>query len=137
VGLRDWAPEACLAQLRFTPGAVDLQLPQLAPGEAAAAGAKTVVIGIAAVGGGLPDSWRRTILEALNSGLDVSVVSSEQMCAEAVWWRCHRSMISDALCGKGIGVLLILDSKHSVMHPMTSPARIVQGKLSYAAAERE
>jgi uncharacterized NAD-dependent epimerase/dehydratase family protein len=72
LGLRDWAPEACLAQLRFTSAAVDLQLPQMAPGEAAAAGAKTLVIGIAAVGGSLPDSWRQTILEALNSGLDVA-----------------------------------------------------------------
>jgi uncharacterized protein (DUF488 family) len=59
------------------------------------------------------------------------------MCAEAVWWRCHRAMIADALCVRGIEVVHILDSKHSVVHPMTSPARIVRGKLSYAAAERE
>jgi hypothetical protein len=31
----------------------------------------------------------------------------------------------------------ILDAKHHVMHPMTSPARIVRGELSYAAAEHE
>jgi uncharacterized protein (DUF488 family) len=59
------------------------------------------------------------------------------MCAEAVWWRCHRSMIADALCVRGVEVVHILDAKHSVVHPMTSPARIVRGKLSYAAAERE
>ena len=59
------------------------------------------------------------------------------MCAEAVWWRCHRSMISDALCVHGIEVVHILDAKHRVMHPMTSPARIVRGELSYAAAEHE
>lgn len=59
------------------------------------------------------------------------------MCAEAVWWRCHRSMIADALCVRGIEVVHILDAKHRVMHPMTSPARIVRGELSYAAAERE
>jgi uncharacterized protein (DUF488 family) len=59
------------------------------------------------------------------------------MCAEAVWWRCHRSMIADALCVRGIEVVHILDAKQSVVHPMTSPARVVRGELSYAAAERQ
>jgi len=54
------------------------------------------------------------------------------MCAEGVWWRCHRSMIADALCVRGIEVMHILDAKHSVMHPMTSPARVAAGVLSYA-----
>jgi uncharacterized protein (DUF488 family) len=57
------------------------------------------------------------------------------MCSEALWWRCHRSMIADALCVRGIKVVHILDAKHSVVHPMTSPARIVGGVLSYAARE--
>jgi uncharacterized protein (DUF488 family) len=59
------------------------------------------------------------------------------MCSEAVWWRCHRSMIADALCVRGIEVVHILDAKDSVVHPMTSPARIVGGVLSYAGVERE
>ncbi|HEX3913440.1 MAG TPA: DUF488 domain-containing protein [Steroidobacteraceae bacterium] len=58
------------------------------------------------------------------------------MCAEAVWWRCHRSMIADALCARGIEAVHILDAKHSVVHPMTAPARIVHGELTYAAAEQ-
>lgn len=53
------------------------------------------------------------------------------MCAEAVWWRCHRSMIADALCVRGINVLHIMDAKHCVDHPMTSPAHIVNGQLTY------
>ena len=57
------------------------------------------------------------------------------MCAEAVWWRCHRSMIADALCVRGIEVVHILDAKHSKLHPMTAPARIVRGELTYAAAD--
>ena len=57
------------------------------------------------------------------------------MCSEALWWRCHRSMIADALCVRGIKVVHILDAKHSVVHPMTSPARIVGGVLSYAARQ--
>jgi uncharacterized protein (DUF488 family) len=59
------------------------------------------------------------------------------MCSEAVWWRCHRSMIADALRVRGLEVVHILDAKHSVVHPMTSPARIVEGALSYAIAEHE
>ncbi len=53
------------------------------------------------------------------------------MCAEAVWWRCHRSMIADALRVRGIKVVHILDEKHATLHPMTSPARIVDGLLTY------
>jgi uncharacterized protein (DUF488 family) len=57
------------------------------------------------------------------------------MCSESVWWRCHRSMIADALRVAGMEVLHILDAKHTVVHPMTSPARIVEGALTYAAIE--
>jgi uncharacterized protein (DUF488 family) len=59
------------------------------------------------------------------------------MCAEAVWWRCHRSMIADALSVRGIEVMHILDAKHNVVHPMTSPARVVGGALTYVADLRE
>ena len=55
------------------------------------------------------------------------------MCAEAVWWRCHRSLISDYLKARGLEVLHILGSKKVEPHPFTSAARIVNGELSYAA----
>lgn len=55
------------------------------------------------------------------------------MCAEAVWWRCHRSMIADALCAQGTQVVHIMGAKHDVLHPMTAPARIVDGHLTYRA----
>ena len=58
------------------------------------------------------------------------------MCAEAVWWRCHRALIADVLRARGFDVVHILDSKHTVVHPYTSPARIVAGRLSYAAREK-
>jgi uncharacterized protein (DUF488 family) len=54
------------------------------------------------------------------------------MCAEALWWRCHRALIADAICVRGIEVVHIIDGQHEAVHPMTSAARIVQGKLSYA-----
>lgn len=55
------------------------------------------------------------------------------MCAEAVWWRCHRSLISDYLKARGIDVMHILDANKVEPHPFTSAARMVKGKLSYAA----
>ena len=53
------------------------------------------------------------------------------MCAEALWWRCHRSLISDYLKACGLEVVHILDAKHTEEHPYTSVARIVDGLLSY------
>ena len=53
------------------------------------------------------------------------------MCAEAVWWRCHRSLISDYLKVCDVEVLHILDSNKVEPHPYTSAAKIVNGELSY------
>jgi hypothetical protein len=55
------------------------------------------------------------------------------MCAEALWWRCHRAVISDVLACSGIKVIHILDTTHSSEHPYTSAARILDGKLDYAS----
>jgi uncharacterized protein (DUF488 family) len=53
------------------------------------------------------------------------------MCAEAVWWRCHRSLISDWLKAEGHEVIHILDERKSDEHPYTSAARVIDGRLSY------
>jgi uncharacterized protein (DUF488 family) len=102
----------------------------------------------------LPDSpnraWRNVSFRGyadhiasaeFSDGLDLLLEFSRQrrttlMCAEAVWWRCHRALIADVLCVRGIEVIHILDLKHSTVHPYTSPARIVQGQLSYVAGEQ-
>ena len=55
------------------------------------------------------------------------------MCAEAVWWRCHRSLISDYLKASGVEVLNVLGTNKVEPHPYTSAARIVNGELSYEA----
>jgi uncharacterized protein (DUF488 family) len=55
------------------------------------------------------------------------------MCAEAVWWRCHRSLISDYLKAHSIEVIHILDANKTELHPYTSAAQIVNGNLSYSA----
>jgi len=59
------------------------------------------------------------------------------MCAEAVWWRCHRSLIADYLKAQGLLVTHIIDSTHTQPHPYTSAARIVEGELSYEGLLRE
>ena len=53
------------------------------------------------------------------------------MCAEALWWRCHRSLISDYLKANGDEVTHILDLNKTEKHPFTPVARIVDGELSY------
>lgn len=55
------------------------------------------------------------------------------MCAEAVWWRCHRSMIADALKARGWTVLHLMGKHQVKTHPYTQPASIVNGKLTYAS----
>lgn len=53
------------------------------------------------------------------------------MCSEAVWWRCHRSMVSDYLKAKDWTVLHIMAIGKVQEHRYTAPARIVDGKVIY------
>lgn len=53
------------------------------------------------------------------------------MCAEAVWWQCHRSMISDHLKSFGFKVIHIMGRKSVQEHKYTAPARIEDGILTY------
>ncbi|HTU01695.1 MAG TPA: DUF488 domain-containing protein [Candidatus Sulfotelmatobacter sp.] len=55
------------------------------------------------------------------------------MCAEALWWRCHRGLIADALKAAGHTVVHIVDGS-TQDHPYTAAARIVEGRLSYRNA---
>ncbi|GKS68400.1 hypothetical protein W03_04040 [Nitrosomonas sp. PY1] len=54
------------------------------------------------------------------------------MCAEAVWWRCHRSMVSDYLKAKGWKVMHIMRTGKAEEHPYTSPARIENKRVYYS-----
>lgn len=53
------------------------------------------------------------------------------MCSEAVWWRCHRSMISDYLKFNGWLVHHIMEIGKATEHTYTQPAKIIDGQLSY------
>ncbi len=55
------------------------------------------------------------------------------MCAEALWWRCHRSLIADALTVQGWQVLHIQSRKTAKPHELTSFLKIIDDKLTYPA----
>jgi uncharacterized protein (DUF488 family) len=57
---------------------------------------------------------------------------SALMCAEVLWWRCHRSLIADRLKAEGWEVLHIMPGKVQE-HPYTKAAHVVDGRLTYAA----
>lgn len=59
------------------------------------------------------------------------------MCAEVLWWRCHRALVSDALAVDGIQVLHIQDETRVEPHPYTRPARLHRGHLTYDATRGE
>jgi uncharacterized protein (DUF488 family) len=55
------------------------------------------------------------------------------MCSEAVWWRCHRSIVSDYLKVHEWKVMHIMAVGKDQEHPFTAPARIENGELTYQA----
>ena len=54
------------------------------------------------------------------------------MCSEAVWWRCHRSLVADILKVKNWKVMHIMAENKATEHPFTQPATVVDGKLDYS-----
>ena len=54
------------------------------------------------------------------------------MCAEVLWWRCHRRIISDVLVSLGAEVVHIRDARNAEPHRLAPPARVVRGRLTYA-----
>ncbi len=75
------------------------------------------------------DEFKQGVQELLEVA---SIGRTAIMCAEALWWRCHRSLISDYLKSMGFAVIHILDGKKTEVHPYTPAARIVEGRLSYS-----
>jgi uncharacterized protein (DUF488 family) len=58
------------------------------------------------------------------------------MCAEKLWWRCHRSLIADALLVAGLEVWHIMGPGRVEAHRLTPFARVEAGRLIYPAPER-
>ena len=70
-GIRDWLPDEAVGQARLPGCGVDLGLDELTPAEAVARGARSMLIGVAPVGGQLPPAWVPSLLAALVAGLDL------------------------------------------------------------------
>jgi uncharacterized NAD-dependent epimerase/dehydratase family protein len=70
-GIVQWRPELVAGQLRFPGCTVDLGVPDLSLDEAVAAGVGSLLIGVAPVGGAVPDAWWDVMRDAARKGLDV------------------------------------------------------------------
>jgi len=70
-GLRDWAAERCIGEWSCGGATVSTGLPRLAPNEARALGARSLLIGVANSGGVISENWMPSLIEALESGLDL------------------------------------------------------------------
>ena len=78
--------------------------------------------------------------EAFTRGLDalLDLASREptvMMCAEAVPWRCHRSLVADALLARGVRTLHLMSATKADEHVLTSFGKIVDGRVVYSAAD--
>lgn len=71
-GIKDWRPELALGQVRLAGCNADLGIKDLTVAEAIALGAKTLVIGVANRGGVISTTWKTTLGEALDKGLDLA-----------------------------------------------------------------
>ena len=71
-GIRDWRPDVAVGQLRLPGCQADMKLPDMTLDEARAAGAKTLVIGVANRGGVISPGWMSVLVEALEKGFDLA-----------------------------------------------------------------
>lgn len=72
IGIRDWRPDNALGQIRLPGCGADLGLNDLTLAEAKAAGAKTLVIGVANRGGMISPAWKEVLIQALEMGFDLA-----------------------------------------------------------------
>ncbi|MBJ7438063.1 MAG: DUF1611 domain-containing protein [Sphingopyxis sp.] len=70
-GLRDWAAEKCVGEIRLDGATVTIGLDKMTAAEARARGARALLIGVANPGGVIPASWRASLVDALEAGLDL------------------------------------------------------------------
>ncbi|TLP69012.1 DUF1611 domain-containing protein [Parasedimentitalea maritima] len=72
IGIRDWRPENAVGQFRLPGCGADLGLTEMSLAEAQAAGAKTLVIGVANRGGVISSAWKEVLIQALEMGYDLA-----------------------------------------------------------------
>ena len=71
-GICDWRSESVIGQVRMPACNADLGLPDMTIAQAVAAGAKTLVVGVANRGGVISDAWIEILQEALGQGMDIA-----------------------------------------------------------------
>ncbi|QDZ00256.1 DUF1611 domain-containing protein [Nitratireductor mangrovi] len=71
-GVKDWRPEFALGQLRLEGCRADLRLPEMSIADAAAAGARTMIVGAANRGGVISRNWIETLVAASRAGMDIA-----------------------------------------------------------------
>ena len=71
-GINDWRPEHVVGQLRLRGCNADLGIDEMSLEEARAAGAQTLVVGVANRGGIIAENWKEVLIEALESGYDLA-----------------------------------------------------------------
>ncbi|MBQ2261295.1 MAG: DUF1611 domain-containing protein [Loktanella sp.] len=71
-GIKDWRPDNAVGQYRMPGCGADLRIKDMTLAEAKAAGAKTLVIGVANRGGIISAAWKEVLIEALNMGFDIA-----------------------------------------------------------------
>ena len=54
------------------------------------------------------------------------------MCAEVLWWRCHRRLIADVLTSLGVSVVHVRDERVAEVHRLAAPARLLRHRLTYS-----
>jgi uncharacterized NAD-dependent epimerase/dehydratase family protein len=70
-GLRDWCPDDVIGEWSLPTATVSVGVPRRSPSEAASRGAGSLVIGVAPVGGTIPEAWLPDLLAAIDVGLDL------------------------------------------------------------------
>ena len=78
------------------------------------------------------DEFASGLVELVNTA---SALPTAIMCAEALWWRCHRRIVADVLVARGFDVVHILGAHDAAAHAIAPPARLVNGQLTYATAD--
>jgi uncharacterized protein (DUF488 family) len=78
-------------------------------------------------------AFQRAVDELIASADQPDAPGTAIMCAEAVWWRCHRQLVADALVARGLTVRHILSANSAPEHRLTDFARVDGGLVTYPA----
>ena len=76
------------------------------------------------------DEFRSDLARLVDIGRDAPTAF---MCAETLWWRCHRRLLSDRLVVDGWDVVHVLGPGKTEPHPLWDAARVAEGRLIYDA----